>query len=63
MKTAKYVASIERQIREHQQVQMTNLPSSGRWQNASAEINRLAALIVAATNDRTLVDGGSSFSN
>jgi hypothetical protein len=62
MKTAKYVASIERQIREHQQVQMTNHPSSEAWQNASAEINRLAALIVEATKDRTLIHSGSVIS-
>jgi hypothetical protein len=59
MKTAKYVASIERQIREHQQVQMTNPPSSEAWQNASTEINRLAALIVAATKDHKPIHSGS----
>jgi hypothetical protein len=58
MKTEKYVASIERQIREHQQVQMTNPPSSEAWQNASTEINRLAALIVAATKDPEPIHGG-----
>lgn len=51
MKTAECIASIERQIGEHQQVQMVNPPSSEAWQNASAEINRLAALIVTAAKN------------
>jgi hypothetical protein len=62
MKTARYIASIERQIREHQQVQMANPPSSELWQNASAEINRLAALVVVAAKDRTLIHGGTVIS-
>lgn len=63
MTTAKYIASIERQIGEHQRVQMANAPSSEVWQNASAEINRLAALIVAAaTKDHTLIRSGSVIS-
>jgi hypothetical protein len=46
MTVAKYVASIERMIEEHQQVQMVNRPDSEAWQQASGEIHRLAALIL-----------------
>ncbi len=48
MTNQRYIASIEELISEQQQVQMTNPPSSIQWQNASAEIHRLAALIVDA---------------
>ncbi len=53
MTTSKYIASIKRIIGEHQQVQMVNPPSSEQWQNASLEINRLAALIVEAQKQRS----------
>jgi hypothetical protein len=46
MTPEKYIRSIEMVIAEHQRVQGVNPPSSEQWQNASAEINRLAALIV-----------------
>lgn len=46
MTTQKYIASIEALIAEHQQIQATNPPSSVQWQNASAEIHRLAELIL-----------------
>ena len=62
MNASKYVASIERQIREHQRVQASNPPSSEAWQNASTEINRLAALIVDVTKGRTLIHSGSVIS-
>jgi hypothetical protein len=47
MKNIEYVQRIEAIIAEHQQVQMVNPASSAQWQNASAEINRLAKPIVA----------------
>jgi hypothetical protein len=62
MNASKYVASIERQIREHQRVQAANPPSSEAWQNASTEINRLAALIVDVTKGRTPIHSGSVIS-
>lgn len=48
MTTDKYIKSIEKIIEEHQRIQMINSPKTEAWQNASAEINRLAALIVDA---------------
>jgi uncharacterized protein (DUF305 family) len=46
--TPEYIKRIEQLITEHQQVQMTNPPSSAQWRNASKEIHRLAQLIVNA---------------
>jgi hypothetical protein len=48
MTIAKYIASIERNIAEQQQVQMVNRPDSAPWRAASSEIHRLAALIIEA---------------
>ena len=42
------IDTIERIITTHQQVQMTNPPTSEQWRSASLEINRLAQLIVEA---------------
>jgi hypothetical protein len=58
--TANYIASIERIIREHQQVQMANPPTSKPWQDASEEINRLASLIVDAAEGATILREGLS---
>jgi hypothetical protein len=52
MPTAKYIKSIEKIIAEHQKVQMSNHPASQKWQDASKEINRLAALIVEAKKQK-----------
>jgi len=43
-----YVTAVERLIAEQQAVQKVNPPASEPWQRASAEIHRLAALIVEA---------------
>ena len=51
LKTEKYIASIKLQIREQQEVQMADPPLSEVWQNASVEINRLAAWILAGMKD------------
>jgi hypothetical protein len=58
--TAKYIKAIEQQIREHQQVQMINGPTSDAWQGASAEISRLAALIVEAAKSAEVIRSGES---
>jgi len=45
MNVKKYIKAIEQQIAEHQAVQQNNHPTSAKWQAASEEIHRLAALI------------------
>lgn len=52
MTVQRYIKEIEKQIAEHQKVQMANPPSSYWWQQASSEIHRLAALIVEAQGKR-----------
>ena len=58
MTTAKYIASIERQIREHQQTQMVCPPASEHWRNASEEINRLAQLVINAAEGAVILREG-----
>jgi hypothetical protein len=48
MDKSTYIKAIEGQIAEHQRVQMSNPPTSQPWKDASAEINRLAMLILKA---------------
>jgi uncharacterized protein (DUF305 family) len=51
MELTTYVRHIESLIAEHQAVQMNNPPSSTQWQNASAEIHRLARLITEEVHE------------
>ena len=53
MNTEKYIAIVEGLIADQQQIQMTNPPTSQRWIDASAEIHRLADLIVQARSCST----------
>lgn len=48
MQSSRFKSQVERIIAQHQAVQMLNPPTSDAWRKASAEINRLAALIVSA---------------
>ena len=48
MEQAAFVRKVEEVIREYQEIQKVNPPSSIQWQQASAEINRLAAIIVGS---------------
>ena len=60
MTTANYIASVERIIREHQNVQMINPPSSEQWKDASSEITRLAQIIVDVAEGATILREGLS---
>lgn len=60
MTPEKFRSEVERLIVEQQAVQMANHPSTERWMNASTEIHRLAAFLVAPNpNDRFLVTWGA----
>jgi hypothetical protein len=53
MTTTEYIDVLEKLIEQHQAIQQANAPATDKWQRASREINRLAALIVDARKRQT----------